>query len=195
MGAYKVNGDKMREVRLTVSLAMAVCTTVAIPRASAADLPPHLSTKAPADTDLALSWTGFYPGVNGGYGWQNSTGIFLPQDDPATRFLAGTPIDGPATPVVPANVGVRGGLAGGTLGYNWQFNRNWVATDLDWSGIQGDGTSAFLLSFPGTVTSREKLDWFGTFRGRLGYLAADSLLLFGTGGLAYGLGGHSTTIA
>ena len=32
----------------------------------------------------------------------------------------------------------------------------------------------------------EKLEWFGTVRGRLGYLWTPSVLLYGTGGLAYG---------
>lgn len=30
------------------------------------------------------------------------------------------------------------------------------------------------------------MDWFGTVRGRLGWLATDNFLLYGTGGLAYG---------
>ena len=32
----------------------------------------------------------------------------------------------------------------------------------------------------------DKLDWFGTVRGRLGFLATPTFLLYGTGGLAYG---------
>jgi len=31
-----------------------------------------------------------------------------------------------------------------------------------------------------------KFDWFGTVRGRLGVLASNDLLLYGTAGLAYG---------
>jgi outer membrane immunogenic protein len=31
-----------------------------------------------------------------------------------------------------------------------------------------------------------KIDWFGTVRGRLGLLVSDQLLIYGTGGLAYG---------
>jgi outer membrane immunogenic protein len=30
------------------------------------------------------------------------------------------------------------------------------------------------------------IDWFGTVRGRVGYLITDQVLLYGTGGLAYG---------
>ena len=31
-----------------------------------------------------------------------------------------------------------------------------------------------------------KIAWFGTLRGRLGFLITDQVLLYGTGGLAYG---------
>jgi outer membrane immunogenic protein len=37
-----------------------------------------------------------------------------------------------------------------------------------------------------TVTAQQETDWFGTVRGRLGWLATPNLLLFGTGGFAYG---------
>jgi opacity protein-like surface antigen len=33
-----------------------------------------------------------------------------------------------------------------------------------------------------------KLPWFGTTRGRFGFLVNPALLLYGTGGVAYGLG-------
>jgi outer membrane immunogenic protein len=35
-------------------------------------------------------------------------------------------------------------------------------------------------------TANYKLDWFGTVRGRVGYLPTDRVLLYATGGLAYG---------
>ena len=41
--------------------------------------------------------------------------------------------------------------------------------------------------FGAASTSYEaKIDWFGTVRGRLGFLVGDQLLIYGTGGLAYG---------
>jgi hypothetical protein len=39
---------------------------------------------------------------------------------------------------------------------------------------------------PVSITDTSKLDWFGTVRGRLGYLATPNWLVYGTGGLAYG---------
>jgi outer membrane immunogenic protein len=41
---------------------------------------------------------------------------------------------------------------------------------------------------PGTALTsyQAKIDWFGTVRGRLGWLVDDQLLVYATGGLAYG---------
>ena len=39
---------------------------------------------------------------------------------------------------------------------------------------------------PATVASNHKLNWFGTVRGRLGWLPSQRYLLYVTGGLAYG---------
>ena len=40
----------------------------------------------------------------------------------------------------------------------------------------------------------QKIDWFGTFRGRIGILATPKVLLYTTGGLAYGEVNSSETI-
>ena len=37
-----------------------------------------------------------------------------------------------------------------------------------------------------THASKSQLDWFGTARGRFGYVPTPRLLVYGTGGLAYG---------
>ena len=79
-------------------------------------------------------------------------------------------------------------------GYNWQFNPNWLLglkTDFDFSGIKGAGTAAGLAEplvgpFPFTATADKKVTWFGTVRARLGYLPVHNLLIYGTGGFAYG---------
>src|SRR3954469_13784892 len=71
------------------------------------------SLKAPVFV-APFSWSGFYVGINGGYGW-------------GTADWSST---GTAASVKP-----KGGLVGGTLGYNMQTG-NWVwgiEGDLDWS--------------------------------------------------------------
>ncbi len=91
----------------------------------------------------------------------------------------------------------NGFIGGGQLGYNWQF-ANWVAgLEADIRGVGNkitDGQNVtvglaapFLASFVMTNLSLTKeMDYFGTVRGRLGWLAYPSLLVYGTGGLAYG---------
>ncbi len=83
--------------------------------------------------------------------------------------------------------GVLGGLQ---FGYNWQFSPKWVLgfeTDFQGSGIQGSAAS----SNPAVVGAPiapldEKTNWFGTARARFGYLTTNNLLIFATGGFAYG---------
>ncbi|MBX9846915.1 MAG: porin family protein [Xanthobacteraceae bacterium] len=76
---------------------------------------------------------------------------------------------------------VTGVIFGGQIGYNWQVNQIvfGLETDLQFSG-QDD---TFLVR--GTSVSNE-LDWFGTFRGRIGIVVFDRWLPYFTGGLAYG---------
>jgi outer membrane immunogenic protein len=80
-------------------------------------------------------------------------------------------------------------LGGIQAGYNWQVNR-WLAgleSDLDWSAIKGGGISNFQIGqAPANFVANESIKWFGTVRARLGWLPIDNILLYGTGGLAYG---------
>src|SRR6185369_6883630 len=75
------------------------------------------------------------------------------------------------------SAGNPSGLLGGLqAGYNWQSGQ-WVfggETDLQITGAD-DTFAPWKFSNP----------WFGTLRGRVGY-AMNNILLYGTGGLAYG---------
>jgi len=71
--------------------------------------------------------------------------------------------------------GVAGGVQGG---YNWQFGTPWVVgleADIQASGAD-DTFAAWKFSNP----------WYGTVRGRVGYAFNQNLLVYGTGGLAFG---------
>jgi len=46
--------------------------------------------------------------------------------------------------------------------------------------------AGFLALPPATVLANERLDWFGSGRLRLGYAGIDRLLIYATGGFAYG---------
>jgi outer membrane immunogenic protein len=92
-------------------------------------------------------------------------------------------------------------MLGGHVGYDYQAGSvvYGVETDFSWTNINGSNTqSGSAAVFPGLAgfgvlpviggqaSAEQHLRYFGTLRGRLGYLPADSLLLFVTGGLAYG---------
>ena len=105
------------------------------------------------------NWTGFYVGVNAGYGWGNSAWSAAPT----------------------ASNKPKGWLAGGTLGYNYQTGSIvWgLEGDFDWSNVKGTAACD-----PGVICGTENR-WLATFRGRIGY-AFDRWLPFITGGGAYG---------
>ena len=53
-------------------------------------------------------------------------------------------------------------------------------------GHQASANAAPTSPFKDLISSEQKLSWFGTVRGRLGVTVTPDLLLYGTGGLAYG---------
>jgi len=135
--------------------------------ASAADMPTKMPVKA-APVAIPFSWSGFYVGLTAGYGWGGYT-----LQDPSG--------DGPG-------VDPKGFVGGGEIGYNWQIN-NWVLgleTDFQ-NGPRGTTAQGTLGPFWSCITGdcRVDVDWFGTFRGRVG-MTFDQWLVYGTGGLAYG---------
>jgi len=140
-----------------------------------------------APTPVVFGWTGFYVGDNGGYAWGDRTANLNPGD--STAVLAISPVAGGSRPPL-ASYDVHGGFGGFQGGYNWQFNRNWlvgVEADYDWSRIRGTGTSSFFLNgTPSTFQVNQNVTSFGTVRGRLGWVPLPNVLVYGTGGFAYG---------
>jgi outer membrane immunogenic protein len=141
---------------------------------------------------VLYEWTGFYAGAHAGYGWDGDDAAFFTPNDPyAVLFLNGG-IGSGGQPVGPVSVNSNGALGGLQAGYSWQFDRTWVAgieTDFTWSDIDGSGSTTALLAQPSltaTFNVRQDVEWFGTLRGRLGYLASNDWLLYATGGLAFG---------
>lgn len=151
--------------------------------ALAADLPVY--TKAPP-VAVVYDWTGFYIGTNLGYSWGRAT-------TDGTVATTPTGVVSPVTTVVPltGRADVNGFIGGGQLGYNWQAGRflYGLEGDIQFSNERARGDVCMVAACPGgafVFTRDYKLDWFGTARGRLGYLPAERLLLYVTGGLAYG---------
>jgi outer membrane immunogenic protein len=177
--------------------AFAVMAT--IPAASAADMAPRY-TKAPPPVVEIWNWTGFYIGGNAGYSWGRS-------NTDLTYFNTGTGaiIVPPPGSISNASFDMNGAIAGGQAGYNWQTS-NWVLgaeADIQWSDERGSAAYRCaatgvggpclpgLTFLPAGVTGTsvaldQKLEWFGTVRGRAGILATPQVLLYATGGFAYG---------
>ena len=161
----------------------------------AADMP----MKAPPLVAV-YSWTGWYAGVNVGYSWGRSE-----TDVAYFTSPGGVPIVPPPGSIVSGTADLDGWIGGGQIGGNLQ-NGNWVVgleADIQWSGQKGSsdflcaatiiGGPCFLIQTlppPGvtgaTLSLDQKLLWFGTVRGRLGWTPSQSWLAYVTGGLAYG---------
>jgi outer membrane immunogenic protein len=172
----------------TILAGAAVAALIAVP-ALAADMPVKAPSAPPAP---AWTWGGFYFGGNVGGGWSDHS-VPLYGDGGAGNDLLSRAFDGTLNfNAVPRSQSIRssGVIGGGQIGYNWQAAPMWVVgleTDIQGSGIRGSATTTPPPgTVPGGLTSNQRLDWFGTLRGRLGIVASDRVLLFVTGGLAYG---------
>lgn len=164
--------NKMTEKILAL---VAICALPVV-AANAADMP---TRKAPPPMFSAapISWSGFYIGLNGGGG------------------VAGYSRDGlyDSNPV--NNSESQGGLLFGIqAGYNMQFSSNMVAgleADWQWSQFKkmqdcGAGPYSGGSCYDTESNASYNVDWFGTVRARLGFLATPNWMIYGTGGLAYG---------
>lgn len=188
---------------------MRFCKLVLLTSIAAATATAALAAEQPADTappaasgGAPFSWTGAYVGLNAG-------GVF----DGQTRFDRTTGVLANNTDALTAGLRPIGhhihdsGFTGGAqLGYNYQFGglggstgagllagaeADIAYTDLDVTETTSNTTTFGALVVPGTTPTtrvnqyRGKLDYLGTVRGRLG-LVYDQLLIYATGGFAYG---------
>jgi outer membrane immunogenic protein len=177
--------------RLISSVAGVAFSFAATGLAFAADMPVKAPPPAPAPVP---TWTGFYGGIQFGGGWSDEAVNYSGNDPLAAVLLSGTlpPVFFPGNQAVANGYRIpQSGLVGGVeAGYNWQWS-NWllgVEADFSLAGMSGtaSGASNFVLTSTQTTTAEQSTDWYGTVRGRAGWLATPNLLLFGTGGFAYG---------
>jgi opacity protein-like surface antigen len=85
---------------------------------------------------------------------------------------------------------MRGWLAGAQIGYNWQYGSVVTGVEFDLSAADINGTSSTASVSPGpgsvaTETLEHHVKYLGTVRGRLGWTPLNTVLLYGTGGLAW----------
>ncbi|MFD1704306.1 outer membrane protein [Methylopila henanensis] len=165
--------------------AAAAALLVSAASAVAADLPAY---EEPAVVAVpSFTWTGFYVGANAGYIWGDHD-IRTRGKDAATRLNVQNRLR-------PPSLGIDGDgwTVGGQLGYNVQLDNSpivfGVEADFNYTDIDETARYAIPPLAPalGTIRSSfsQELEYLGTVRGRLGY-AFDRVLVYGTGGLAYG---------
>jgi outer membrane immunogenic protein len=150
-------------------------------------------TDLAAESAQSFNWTGPYAGVHLGYGWGNGdTNV-----DPLPHNLP-FPDQAPST-LSPNPAGIVGGFQ---AGYNYQIGCFVAGIEADFSGSGMSGSRSFSpvvyndgSTVPGAVSAHQETNWFGTLRPRLGYTVAPTLLIYGTGGLAYGNVSYSANTA
>jgi outer membrane immunogenic protein len=135
--------------------------------ALAADMPVlRESTVIPVPT---YSWSGFYIGVHGGWGFGNV-------DFSRTQFdIGGHTMDG--------------GLFGGHIGYNWQIGYSWLVgleASGTWSGVK---KTVFGPAFPDILNSQgdqwtTEVKWLATVTPRLG-MVVSNWMWYLKGGVAF----------
>jgi outer membrane immunogenic protein len=158
-------------------LAVPAIITAGTQLASAADLP-NLGESPVAQPPPvpAFSWTGFYVGVNGGYGLDHFAFIYT--------YLSPAGFEKSTSGITS-----RGAVLGGQIGYNYQLSNLplighavvGVEADSDWSGIGGATSATTPLA---ALMFGTKFENFGSLRGRVGY-DFDRLLLYLAGGTTY----------
>ena len=201
----------MKKILFAVS---AVALALSAGSAFAADLPSRKEAPVyvPPPPPPPM-WTGFYVGLNIGGGWAANGGnnSYLPYCRHDVTRIGSTPFPGaspnlfflPGGGTTGNNTG--GVVGGGQVGYNFQFGNPFVIgaeADIQGTSITGGNQGNFAWpvspapirgSATGLLTplvtgngGNISLPWFGTVRGRAGYLITPTLLLYGTAGFAYG---------
>ena len=187
----------------TISLAALAATS-----ALAADMPLRKET-AVASPPMPV-WTGAYVGLNAGGTWSNNSQIqtssypvFISPDAGINKSTNAEFSDSAITSITTQMSGGNnlGFIGGGQIGYNWQFEKSFVAgIETDIQGVAGANSNNAAnynsLNIFGvnndhqqvltSVSGSRNLNYLGTVRGRLGNLILQNLLAYASGGFAYG---------
>jgi outer membrane immunogenic protein len=142
--------------KLVTAVLACALTTSAAQIACAADMAAPVYKAPPTPV---FSWTGFYAGLNAGYGWANFSDGFGDSEN------------------------LNGFVGGGQIGANYQTGPFVLGIEADIQGTTQSNSSTFSI-LGQSVREKDSLPWFGTVRGRVGY-AWDRWMLYGTGGWAY----------
>ena len=181
-------------------LLLSAATLLLSGAALAADLPSRKAAPILPPPPPPPLWNGFYAGLNAGYNWGTNANTFsqnwsLPAAN-GVMLVAPVAMDG-----VGSNA-QDGFMGGAQIGYNYQWTNNiliGIETDIQGTNTRGTSRTSGLAneivggpqlgaSFAtmGATAIQGGIDYLGTVRGRVGYLWNPTLLVYGTGGFAYG---------
>lgn len=154
------------------------------PRASVAEPQPVAEPVLPVGWPDRPRWTGFYVGGSIGAGRQSSRTIvdgYGPTNSVRTSINAGNV----ASRLSPDG---NGAVGGAQFGFNYQIGPVVLGAETDLSATRLGGSDTSSVNPFGvqvTTQSENKLSMLGTVRARAG-IAFGNLLVYGTGGYAYG---------
>lgn len=163
-------------MKRTALIAAALATSCL--SALAADLPRSKAPVVYTPPPPVFTWTGFYVGLN--------AGAIIAHD--ASARAVGTPAYLAAGAVLPrgfSNDSNVGFIGGGQIGYNHQFGALVAGLEADFQGTSLRHTDTTVATLA-TGALKTETPWLGTVRGRFGFLANERLMIYATGGLAYG---------
>ena len=123
----------------TLKLPLTAALAIAAFSAQAADMyAPKVSAKDAPVYEAPQTWTGFYAGINSGYGWGATSSTLSTQLPPTTTTLTGGLRT--TTGLGSSKLSTEGGFGGGQLGYNLQRDRFvfGIETDLQGAAIKGN---------------------------------------------------------
>ncbi len=165
--------------------------------ALAADLPKAAYKAPPAAPVVADPWTGFYVGLNGG----GSISRNRTSDTTVMPALAAT-TGFPVFDFANFSHSPAGAVFGAQGGWNWHALPSWVlGVEADWQWSDQSETVCTYACLPGSfppallqINDEQSLKWFGTARGRIGWLSPGGSLWYATGGLAWGRVNQNLTL-
>ncbi|MBO0663557.1 outer membrane beta-barrel protein [Jiella sp. MQZ9-1] len=161
--------------RFALLLASAAFASPAMAADVIAPEPPAPAPVAIQPVAPTITWTGLSLGVQAGATFgHNGDASFSSSNDPT---------------LYNGNVGgddTGNFIGGANIGYDYQFQNNVVLGAVaDFNYINRKKDTSYTTPNGAEFSAQNKLNYLGTARARLGY-AMDNILVYGTGGLAYG---------
>lgn len=149
----------MRKVIVSLAAAVALWSAPAI----AADIP----AKGPVYKAIPYyNWTGWYGGINAGYGWDPNYWLERPA----------------GTPDIMLDLNPHGFFGGVQAGYNWHYRPNWLfGVEADFQISDINDRYNFIYPGGGASFATLAIDYFATLRGRFGYVMDRNLFYFTAG--------------